>query len=231
MIANAWNGQSNAYPVLSMNKTTGATKQRVSRRDGWLRRPWSSLKKRQPWPDEPMTDNESSTECFDTGGVAYVGVAIDFSYRAAFDADAEVKRNIIDVVKTASVVFENSFNITLAFRDLIISSPECSDTAYGSHPWDVSCAQGELNWRLDRFTAWRAGVEDDNAIWTLMTGCAAPAGEIGVSWVGEVCKLGEDYDGLDFGIGANIVGHSDTEWQVSREIILLHVPDHVTVVC
>ncbi|KAL4951624.1 hypothetical protein BDW69DRAFT_169623 [Aspergillus filifer] len=85
-----------------MHTTAGATKQRVSHRDGWLKRPWSSLNKRQLRPDKPMIDTE---RCFRTERVAYVGVAIDYSYRAAFNADDNVKRNNIDAVNTASIVF------------------------------------------------------------------------------------------------------------------------------
>jgi hypothetical protein len=177
----------------------------------------STLNKRQSWFDDHglTIDNIGDLAgCFATKRIAYVGVAIDCSYRAAFKSDDDVKRNIINVVNTASVVFENSLNIALALRDVMISDSECTNDASGTHQWDVPCPMGDLNWRLHRFSAWRANRRDDNAFWTLMTGCAAGVGEIGVSWVGEVCKTGDNYDGIGSGIGANVVGHSNTEWQV-----------------
>ncbi|KAL3448933.1 Metallo-peptidase family M12-domain-containing protein [Aspergillus insuetus] len=176
-----------------------------------------TLNKRQSWFDDHglTIDNIGDLAgCFATKRIAYVGVAIDCSYRAAFKSDDDVKRNIINVVNTASVVFENSLNIALALRDVMISDSECTNDASGTHQWDVPCPMGDLNWRLHRFSAWRANRRDDNAFWTLMTGCAAGVGEIGVSWVGEVCKTGDNYEGIGSGIGANVVGHSNTEWQV-----------------
>ncbi|KAL3475367.1 Metallo-peptidase family M12-domain-containing protein [Aspergillus californicus] len=200
--------------ISSVAESLGETPVR-SLNTGCMTTAGSSLNQRQAWFDDQNIANSTgnSSGCFNTRRIAYIGVAIDCSYRAAFDSDDDVKSNIIDVVNTASVVFENSFNIALALRDVRISDAECSSDASTSQ-WDVPCSDGDLNWRLDRFTEWRATVEDDNAYWTLMTGCAASVGEIGVSWVGEVCNSAKDYGGPGSSIGANIVGHSNTEWQV-----------------
>ncbi|KAL2814801.1 Metallo-peptidase family M12-domain-containing protein [Aspergillus granulosus] len=204
------------YPALATNSTGFSQDESALHGAGCLTT-GSTLDKRQSWfEDHSMsTDNIGNiTGCFATRRIAYVGVAIDCSYRAEFKSDDDVKRNIINVVNTASVVFENSFNIALGLRDVMISRSECTNNASGTHQWDVPCSKGDLNWRLHRFSAWRSNHQDDNAFWTLMTGCAAGVGEIGVSWVGEVCKTGENYEGIGSGIGANVVGHSTTEWQV-----------------
>ncbi|KAL5337827.1 Metallo-peptidase family M12-domain-containing protein [Aspergillus crustosus] len=155
------------------------------------------------WFDSESIIDETGgfPHCFPTRRIAYIGIAIDCSYRAAFDTGEDVKRNIVDIVNTASVVLENSFNVALALRDFDISDAECSIGAHGARQWNAPCS-----------------IEDENAYWTLMTGCAAPVGELGVSWVGKVCKSGEDYNGPGSGIGANVVGHSDTEWQVFAHI-------------
>ncbi|KAL4913797.1 Metallo-peptidase family M12-domain-containing protein [Aspergillus aurantiobrunneus] len=210
--ASAGEEELKVYPITTTNSTDIPGPELSLNRAGCITTAGSTLNKRQTWSDESIPGMGSSSNCFDTKRIAYVGVAIDCSYRAAFDSDDDVKRNIINVVNTASVVFEKSFNIALALRDLVISKPECSRNASSTHQWDVPCSNGDLNWRLHRFSAWRATAGDDNAYWTLMTGCAALAGEIGVSWVGEACK--SEYDGLGSGIGANVVGHSNTEWQV-----------------
>ncbi|KAL2854287.1 Metallo-peptidase family M12-domain-containing protein [Aspergillus pseudoustus] len=204
------------YPSSTETSTDSSQGEFALRRAGCMTTE-SNLNKRQSWFEDhsTTTDNIGNiTSCFTTKRIAYVGVAIDCSYRAAFKSDADVKRNIINVVNTASVVFENSLNIALGLRDVLISSSKCTNDVSGVHQWDVPCPKGDLNWRLHRFSAWRANHQDDNAFWTLMTGCAAGVGEIGVSWVGEVCKTGEGYEGIGSGIGANVVGHSNTEWQV-----------------
>ncbi|KAL4883667.1 Metallo-peptidase family M12-domain-containing protein [Aspergillus karnatakaensis] len=204
------------YPTSSINSTNIPQEGLSLERAGCITTPRPTLDKRQTWFSNDSTTNNTGKPlgCSATRHIAYIGVAIDCSYRAAFDSDEEVKRNIISVANTASVVFENSFNIALALRDFYVSGTECSNNTSSTHQWNAPCSSGDLNWRLNQFTAWRATVQDDNAYWTLMTGCAAPDGEIGVSWVGEVCKTGKDYNGLGSGIGANVVGHSSTEWQV-----------------
>ncbi|KAL2824494.1 Metallo-peptidase family M12-domain-containing protein [Aspergillus cavernicola] len=208
--------QLSVYPISAANSTDISPEELGLHKAGCMTTMRPGLNKRQTWfNDYNTTDsNGGSSGCSATRQIAYIGVAIDCSHRAVFDSDDDVKRNIISVVNTASVVFENSFNVALALRDVMISNTDCSSNASTTDQWDVPCSSGDLNWRLNQFTAWRATVEDDNAYWTLMTGCAPAVGEIGVSWVGEVCKSGEGYEGLGSGIGANIVGHSNTEWQV-----------------
>ncbi|KAL4872206.1 hypothetical protein BDV12DRAFT_211127 [Aspergillus spectabilis] len=208
--------QLRVYPVSAANSTNISREGLALHSAGCITTPQPTLNKRQTWFNDQSITNDTggSYGCSSTRRIAYIGVAIDCSYRAAFDTDEDVKRNIISVVNTASVVFENSFNIALALRDFYVSDADCSNNTSSTHQWNAPCSSGDLDWRLNQFTAWRATVEDESAYWTLMTGCAAAAGEIGVSWVGKVCKSGKDYKGPGSGIGANVVGHSNTEWQV-----------------
>ncbi|KAL4907008.1 Metallo-peptidase family M12-domain-containing protein [Aspergillus multicolor] len=136
--------------------------------------------------------------------IALVGIATDCTYTASFDSSEELISSLIDMVNTASQVFETSFNIALAFHNLSISESSCPSSASASEPWNTPCGSGDLNSRLNAFSSWRSTIgNDDNAYWTLMTGC--PTGsEVGVSWVGELC--GE--------MGVNVVASAGNQWQV-----------------
>ncbi|KAI9934455.1 hypothetical protein MW887_000069 [Aspergillus wentii] len=161
-----------------------------------------------------LTDTIGSTSgCPNRRRVAYVGIATDCSYTAAFDSTDAVRQNILSVVNTASVVFENSFNISLGLRNLTISDAACPGSASDSTPWNVACSTGDLNWRLNRFSSWRGSIDDDdNAYWTLMTECNT-GGEVGVSWIGALCNYGSF--GYTTSVGANVVARvENAEWQV-----------------
>lgn len=166
-----------------------------------------SVAKRQYVSDSfDLTDSIGSTSgCPTTRRVAVVGIATDCTYTAAFDSAEEVQQNLIDMVNTASEVFESTFNISLAIRNLTITDSTCPSNTSNSIPWNVDCSAGDLDWRLQQFTSWRRTLGDrTNAYWTLMTGC--PNGEqIGVSWTGELC---------DSQMGANVVAQAGNAWQV-----------------
>jgi hypothetical protein len=114
------------------------------------------------------------------------------------------------MVNTASEVYERSFNISLALHDLTISDRDCPSTPSSSTSWNADCSAGDLNWRLSQFTSWRGSLNDDNAYWTLMTGC--PSGqEVGVSWLGQLCTSNREWQSAS---GANVVARTRSEWQV-----------------
>lgn len=175
----------------------------------------------------------STTGCPQTRQVAYIGVVADCSFTAAFDSVDAVHRNILNIVNTASVVFENSFNISLGLQNLTISDPQCPESTSEATSWNSACTNGDINWRLTRFSAWRSTVADTNAFWTLMTDCHNSGAEVGVSWVGELCNTGSgNYYSSQSGIGANVVAHTGAQWQVftyvkasdSRSPRNFHVP-------
>ncbi|KAL5362085.1 Metallo-peptidase family M12-domain-containing protein [Aspergillus floccosus] len=176
----------------------------------------SVLRRRQFWDDSSLTDTIGDTAgCPSTRQTAYIGVATDCSYTASFDSAEAAHRNILNVVNTASVVFENSFNISLGLRNLTISDASCPNNPSDTTAWNSPCSQGDLNWRLQQFSSWRGTIDDSNAYWTLLTGCPNPQGEVGVSWVGALCNTGSSSSfWYQSGVGANIVGRTSTEWQV-----------------
>lgn len=203
-------GELKVYPASAIDSTDSAGL--ASNGTGCMIAPGSAFYKRQTSSSETTSGFGSSSDCFDTERVAYIGIAIDCSYRNSFDSDADARRNVINVVNTASVVFESSFNIALAIQDMVMSESECSNSTPAAHQWNMPCSTGNLSSRLNKFGDWRTTVQDTNAFWTLMTGCVPPAGEVGESWVGQVCKA--QYDPFGSGTGANVVAHSKTEWQV-----------------
>ncbi|KAL4922059.1 Metallo-peptidase family M12-domain-containing protein [Aspergillus aurantiobrunneus] len=155
---------------------------------------------------DDFVDNIGSTDgCPSERQIALVGIATDCTYTADFDSSEDLVQALVTMVNTASEVFESSFNVALSFHNLTIEEDECPRTATSEEPWNVGCGAGGLNFRLQAFSEWRAALRnDDNAYWTLMTGC--PTGsEVGVSWVGELCNDET---------GANVVASAVNQWQV-----------------
>ncbi|KAH8433667.1 uncharacterized protein LDX57_011301 [Aspergillus melleus] len=163
--------------------------------------------------EENLADTVGSTSgCPTSRRIAYIGVVTDCTYSGEFNSTDAVRRNIINVVNTASVVFENSFNVSLGLRNITISDADCPDSASRSSPWNAPCSSGNLNWRLDRFSSWRSSIDDDNAYWSLLTGCPN-TGAVGISWVGELCNTGAS-GSRSSTPGANVIARSQSEWQV-----------------
>ncbi|KAF7114607.1 hypothetical protein CNMCM5793_009252 [Aspergillus hiratsukae] len=157
----------------------------------------------------PFTPDED-LPCLSTRRVALVGVATDCSYSASFTSSDELRRNVINMVNTASELYERTFNISLALHDLTISDWDCSSSPSSSTAWNADCSAGDLNWRLAQFTSWRGTLNDDNAYWTLLTGC--PSGQdVGVSWLGQLCSSNR---GGQRASGANVVARTRSQWQV-----------------
>ncbi|KAJ5306413.1 hypothetical protein N7508_005428 [Penicillium antarcticum] len=178
--------------------------------------PATHLHKRQSWNDwgnEDLTSTIGSTSgCPDTREIANIGIMTDCTYTAGFNSTDSAHRYILNMVNTASVVFENSFNISLAVQNLTISDSECPSSTSDTTAWNVLCSQGDLNTRLQDFSTWRSSLNDQNAYWTLLTGCSVSAGEIGVSWIGALCNTGSGSS--NGGASANVVARTQNEWQV-----------------
>jgi len=67
---------------------------------------------------------------------------------------------------------------------------------------------------LSVFSAWRGQRGNDGvALWTLFTGCSAGV-EVGVAWLGQLCQYTAQTQGGQTVSGANVVGTTQSEWQV-----------------
>ena len=136
--------------------------------------------------------------------VALIGIVTDCSYTSSFTSREAVRESIIAMVNSASLLYENSFNIAIGLRNIIISDAECLSTGPEPAPWNIPCANGNLGERLDLFSTWRGLRQDDNAYWTLMTGCST-GNTVGIAWVGQLCSSE---------LSTSIVVRTPTEWQV-----------------
>ncbi|KAJ5585253.1 Peptidase M12B ADAM/reprolysin [Penicillium hispanicum] len=190
--------QSSIHPICSV-----APRHSRNKRQGW-----------NAWENNDLIANIGSTYgCPDTRQIAYIGIMTDCTFTASFNSSDAARRYILNMVNTASVVFENSFNISLSIRNLTLSDAECPTSGSSTATeWNMPCSQGDLNSRLRDFSLWRDGVSDNNAYWTLLTGCSVAAGEVGVSWVGALCSSGSGYSSGQ--ASANVVALTQTEWQV-----------------
>lgn len=158
--------------------------------------------------------------CPKTKKVALIGVATDckmtehFSDNTTVTAMVAAKDYVINIVNTASSLYEESFNVSIGLRNLTINKESCPTSDNEATPWNVDCASGNLTWRLNEFSKWRADNQDSNAYWTLMTACATNS-EVGVSWMGQLCTSDLTSDGSSSVSGANVVvGNVGSTWQI-----------------
>ncbi|KAH6893531.1 zinc metalloprotease mde10 [Thelonectria olida] len=178
-----------------------------------------SLWERQNWGGGgDLRDTIGSTDgCPTTRLIALLGVATDCSYTADFESAAEVEAHIISEINSASQIYEDTFNISLAIRNLSISDADCSSVST-SLRWNVPCTDSaDTRTRLSRFSEWRGQFQDGNALWTLLSGCRTGS-TVGISWLGEVCRQGSTSftsDGTSqTSSSTNIVIRNSQEWQV-----------------
>ncbi|KAI5928065.1 zinc metalloprotease mde10 [Camillea tinctor] len=156
----------------------------------------------------------STAGCPTTRRVALVGIATDCTYTAQFDSNADTRSNIIQMVNSASAVYENTFNISLGIQNLTISDPSCPGTPPSGSQWNQACSSSvTITDRLNLFSAWRGQFNDTNAYWTLLSTCNTDAA-VGLAWLGQVCSQGSTGGDNETIAGANVVVRTNTEWQV-----------------
>ncbi|KAI1102312.1 zinc metalloprotease mde10 [Jackrogersella minutella] len=160
----------------------------------------------------------STQGCPTTRKVALVGIATDCTYTAQFDNNSDVRSNIIQLVNSASALYETSFNISLGIQNLTISEKDCPGTPSQNAQWNVPCSSSvTITNRLNLFSAWRGQFNDTNAYWTLLSTCNTDAA-VGLAWLGQLCSAGpasgDSSGGNETVAGANVVVRTSTEWQV-----------------
>lgn len=154
--------------------------------------------------DELLQHIGSTAGCPTSRRIALIGLATDCTFREAFGSSEEMRRVLISMVNAASEVFEQTFNVSLAIRNLTISDEACPERARETTPWNVPCSAGDIDWRLRQFASWRGSQDGANAYWTLMTNCPTN-NVVGVSLVGGLCNINQ---------GANVVARTLNQWQV-----------------
>lgn len=162
--------------------------------------------------------------CPTTRKVALVGIVADCSYTGTFKSSQDARRNIINLVNSASELYEHSFNISLGIGDIEVLSGKCPSKAPTATPFNIGCDDRTtsesltLNQRLNLFSRYRSEKDDNFAFWTLMSDCRSGS-EVGLAWLGELClnKLkGSDPNNSSAQAvsGASVVAKTTTEWQV-----------------
>ncbi|EKV04676.1 hypothetical protein PDIG_87610 [Penicillium digitatum PHI26] len=157
--------------------------------------------------------------CPKTKKVALIGIATDCEFTESFMATNSTPEKaardwVINVVNTASNLYETSFNVSIGLRNLTISETGCPSTGSTATPWNVDCKGGNVTWRLNEFSKWRASHSDNNAYWTLMTNCPTDS-EVGVSWMGRLCSSELVTSGANSVTSSNVVvRNSGSSWQV-----------------
>lgn len=151
--------------------------------------------------------------CPNTKKVALIGVATDCSFTDSFNSTESAREYVINVVNTASDLYERSFNISIGLRNLTVSDARCPDSGSSGAPWNIPCESGDITERLNRFSKWRGSQSDDNAYWSLMSKC--PTGpEVGLAWLGQLCNSEVLSEGSDSVSGTNVVVRTKAGWQV-----------------
>ncbi|KAL2136680.1 hypothetical protein VTI74DRAFT_2091 [Chaetomium olivicolor] len=156
----------------------------------------------------------STQGCPTTRKVALVGIATDCTYTKVLGGKEAAQQSIIQMVNAASQLYESTFNISLAIKNLTISEKECPSTPPPSAPWNQDCSDSvTITDRLSMFSQWRGQWKDTNAYWTLMSTCpTGPA--VGLAWLGAVCQQGSSTRGNETSASANVVMRTSTEWLV-----------------
>ncbi|KAH9177006.1 Metallo-peptidase family M12-domain-containing protein [Lactarius sanguifluus] len=132
--------------------------------------------------------------------VLYMGVAADCEYRT-------LTKQILTIWNTASVLYKNTFNVSLGIVELQIQNSTCPKVADPALPWNINCSTPNvaLDDRLSAMTG--AG------LWHLMSNC--PTGsEVGIAWLGTLCQVNATGSGSSIVSGAGVSTSGLIEWQV-----------------
>ena len=171
------------------------------------------LRRQNGWFD-PVDVIGSTDGCPSERLVAMIGVATDCTYTAEFESVNDARENIISQINVASQVYEDTFNIALAIRNLTISDASCPSSSSSANPWNVPCsASVDVSQRLGLFTQWRAQYRDSNAAWTLLTACNSGS-TVGIAWIGNTCGSGSSSSRRGREASTNVVVRTNAEWQV-----------------
>ncbi|OJD31849.1 adam protease adm-b [Diplodia corticola] len=212
----------------NMNMDHPVYGQMLKREEGFWNTPISSLFSKRQLDSTPGSGNSAGVNLASTIGstagcptarkVALVGVATDCTYTQDFNSTESARANVINVMNSASDLYESTFNITLGLQNLTVSEASCPGTPPSSTPWNQDCSDSvTIQDRLNLFSEWRGARQDTNSHWTLLTNC--PTGQaVGLAWLGQACVQGSmsenSTSGSETVAGANVVARTPTEWQV-----------------
>lgn len=159
-----------------------------------------------------------SSGCPNRRRIALVGIAGDCNFISTFNSTSAAREYIIEMVNTASQVYESSFNVTLGLSALVlVNDTNCPTSSEGETAWNYSCdvdPENAMSKRLSAFSQWRGGRSNDGiAGWTLLTSCTQSS-VVGLSWMGMVCGAQSSQNSDAYVAGANVVAKTAVGWRV-----------------
>lgn len=135
----------------------------------------------------------STAGCPTENRVVYIGVAADCNAVQSLDSQDEARIQLLSYINSVSGIYQSAFNISLGVVELNVKDASCPSSAPSDEPWNVSCDADnspDLNQRLSLFSQWRSdkGGGDGAGLWHLITTCTTSS-EVGVAWLGQLCKV------------------------------------------
>ncbi|KAA1074985.1 hypothetical protein PGT21_026310 [Puccinia graminis f. sp. tritici] len=163
----------------------------------------------------------STDGCPKSPKMVYIGIAVDCTYLRKYGSTDAVRLAVLNNMHLVSSVYQRTFNISLGIVEINIPSEStCPSQPSSDRPWNVDCpdasSQGlDINERLNKFSKWRSdkGGSDGAGLWHLLTDC--PNGsQVGVSWLGSLCKVNAE-QGANGGTtsGTGVTASTPNEWE------------------
>ncbi|KAF9480428.1 zinc metalloprotease [Pholiota conissans] len=156
----------------------------------------------------------STQGCPSTQRIIYMGVAADCTYVSTYNGQENATQQILNNWNSASALYKSTFNVSLGIAELQVKSETCPSVADPATPWNVPCANAELDNRLSIFSDWRGQKGNDSiGLWHLMSGC--PTGsEVGIAWLATLCQQEATGQTGSTVSGTAVSTAGRTEWQV-----------------
>lgn len=157
--------------------------------------------------------------CPDRRQIALVGIAGDCNFLQTFNSTSAAREYLIDMVNSASEVYESSFNITLGVSALVlVNETTCPSSSNASNiTWNYDCSvdpNNAMSNRLSYFSEWRGERSHDGiAGWSLVTSCTQSS-VVGLSWMGMACVASSSSSGTSNVAGTNVVAKTSMGWRV-----------------
>ncbi|PLW14925.1 hypothetical protein PCANC_14790 [Puccinia coronata f. sp. avenae] len=163
----------------------------------------------------------STDGCPKSAKMVYMGIAVDCTYMRKYGSVDRVRLAVLNNMHLMSSVYERTFNVSLGIVEINMPSElTCPSQPPSDRPWNVDCPDTsssgiDINQRLNKFSQWRSdkGGSDGAGLWHLLTDC--PDGtQVGVSWLGALCKVNAQ-QGASTGTtsGTGVTASTPNEWE------------------
>lgn len=94
--------------------------------------------------------------------VLYIGVAADSAYLAKFDGNRQdAVSNILNDFNLVSAIYEKTFNVEIGIFSITILNKSVGKRTNSSVQWDLPCGAANISDRLNAFSKWRDGQNQD----------------------------------------------------------------------